>query len=415
MGITPIIAAAATIGGAVISSSASSDAAQTQASAAQNASQSQLQAAQLANQTQLQMYQQTRSDLAPYMQIGQGALGQLASLYGINLPAQGSGSPLSAAYPGASISGSPQIGSTQVPGGGGIPMSPLAAAVPGAGGASPSSSMYGLPGNIDWATFLKNNPDIAQWAAQGHGDPNAPPGTQTPEQAAAYWVAQHQQTGDDSRVNNLPMLAATAPAGGTGAPQAPTTSITGIPLGGTPGMPTISPTAPGTSTVTAGSNIPSGLSTFANFPGYTFGFDQGVQALDRSAASRGLLLSGGQEKDLMQFGDQYAMQQAWGPYISGLTGLASQGESSAAGVGNAGISTGAGIASTQLGAGNALAQGQIGSAQALAAGQIGQANALTGALQNGLMAYQLYGGGAGGANPSLSSDPAAMSQWQGLY
>lgn len=145
------------------------------------------------------------------------------------------------------------------------------------------------------------------------------------------------------------------------------------------------------------------------YPGYQFGLDQGQQALDRSAASRGLSLSGAQLKDSQQFGQGYAMQNAWQPYVSQLSGLSSLGQSAAAGVGNNGLATGQGISNSQLGAGNAQASGINNAAQALSAGTIGTANALSGGLQNALLGYQLYGGGNNGSYnaSSTANDPTS--------
>ena len=66
------IGAAASLGGALINSSASKSAADTQAAAATNA-------ADIAHN----QYLQTRSDLLPYNFAGQGAVGELSSLYGL--------------------------------------------------------------------------------------------------------------------------------------------------------------------------------------------------------------------------------------------------------------------------------------------------------------------------------------------
>ena len=65
-------------------------------------------------------------------------------------------------------------------------------------------------------------------------------------------------------------------------------------------------------------------STFQTSPGYDFMMGQGVQALDRSAASRGMLNSGRQSKDLMRFGEGLANQD-WRNYIGDLSGLNNQG------------------------------------------------------------------------------------------
>ena len=113
------------------------------------------------------------------------------------------------------------------------------------------------------------------------------------------------------------------------------------------------------------------------FPGYQFGLSQGTEALDRSAASRGLALSGGQLKDLTTFGQNYGMMNAWQPFISQLNQAASLGENAAAGAGNIGQATGAGIAQSQLAAGDARAQGISQGANQWTSGLQGAANAIS--------------------------------------
>jgi hypothetical protein len=110
------------------------------------------------------------------------------------------------------------------------------------------------------------------------------------------------------------------------------------------------------------------MSALENFPGYQFGREQGVKALDQSAASRGLLLSGAQIEDAQKFGTNYAIQQGWNPYISQLSDLSRLGESAAAGVGSAGTQTGAGIAQSTLAGGQAAANGIAGVGNALQSG-----------------------------------------------
>lgn len=127
-------------------------------------------------------------------------------------------------------------------------------------------------------------------------------------------------------------------------------------------------------------------SQLTQFPGYQFGLSQGTQALDRSAASRGLLLSGAQLKDTQQFGQQYAMQQAWQPYVSGLQWAANLGENAAAGTGQAGATAAAGAAQAQLAGGSAAANGVAG---------------VTNSLQSGLQAYQLQQGAGQPSNSQL--------------
>lgn len=136
-------------------------------------------------------------------------------------------------------------------------------------------------------------------------------------------------------------------------------------------------TAGGGSGGSFGPNPQLATQLLTQMPGYQFGVDQGVQALDRSAASRGTALSGGQLKDITTFGQNYGMMNAWQPYISQLSGAAALGENAAAGVGNIGATTGANVARTQLAAGEAAAAGTVGSANQWTSGFAGATQALS--------------------------------------
>ena len=59
-------------------------------------------------------------------------------------------------------------------------------------------------------------------------------------------------------------------------------------------------------------------------------FTQGLQALDRSAASKGTLQSGGQAKGAQEFGQGLASQQ-YGNYFNRLLSLAGIGQGAASG------------------------------------------------------------------------------------
>lgn len=157
-------------------------------------------------------------------------------------------------------------------------------------------------------------------------------------------------------------------------------------------------------------NAQAAMSQLTQFPGYQFGLDQGVQALDRSAASRGMALSGAQLQDAQKFGQGYAMQQAWQPYVSGLQWASNLGENAAAGVGQAGATAANGAAQAQL-------QGGLAAGQAGANGVAGVANS----LQSGLQQYMLQQGQGGGYYqtdlPQTSGLPAVAQSgdvW-GLY
>ena len=128
-----------------------------------------------------------------------------------------------------------------------------------------------------------------------------------------------------------------------------------------------------------------------NYPGYQFGLQQGNLAQQQSAASQGLLLSGAQLQASQQFGQNYAMQNAWNPYVSTLSSIANLGEGAAATTGQIGASTGAGVAGTQLAAGQAAAAGTVGSANAITSGLGGATNT---AANSGLL-YALLNNNAG--------------------
>jgi hypothetical protein len=114
------------------------------------------------------------------------------------------------------------------------------------------------------------------------------------------------------------------------------------------------------------------LADFQTTPGYQFRMDEGIKALDRSAASRGLLRSGAQQKGITDFGQNIASEE-YGNYMNSLlavSGLGSQAASS-------GNSTAAGL--TQ-GAGNSILQGGIARGSGYAAG----ANALASGISKGV-------------------------------
>lgn len=143
-------------------------------------------------------------------------------------------------------------------------------------------------------------------------------------------------------------------------------------------------------------------SALENYPGYQFQLNQGQQALDRSAASRGLLLSGAQLKDSQAFGQGVAQSSALQPFLGQLDNLASLGENAGAITGNAGSNASNGIASDLLAGGQAQAAGTVGAANALTSG-------LQGGLNSALLGYQLYNQNNNSAMPSTLDTGALNS------
>ena len=157
---------------------------------------------------------------------------------------------------------------------------------------------------------------------------------------------------------------------------------------------------------------------FLNSPQYQFLQKQGQQALDRSAAARGMGYSGAQMKAAQQFGQGLASQQydneynraakeyfnkydqaanQFGNYYNRLAALAQGGQQAVQATGNQGAQYAQNVGGT-LGSLSTQLQNNIGQlGNARASGYIGQANAITGGLQgitdNLFRAASLFGGG----------------------
>ena len=144
-----------------------------------------------------------------------------------------------------------------------------------------------------------------------------------------------------------------------------------------------------------------------NNPQYQFLQKQGMQALDRSAAARGMGYSGAQMKALNEYGQGLASQQydkeynraaqEYGNYYNRLASLSQGGQQAAQSLGGIGSNYSANAANT-LGSLSSQLQNNIGQgANARASGYIGKANAITGGLQgitdNLFRAASLFGGG----------------------
>jgi hypothetical protein len=151
---------------------------------------------------------------------------------------------------------------------------------------------------------------------------------------------------------------------------------------------------------TAG-NVP-GAFSFTNQemyqdPGYAFRLSEGQKALDRSAAARGGLISGGALKAATRFGQDMGSQEYQNAYNRALTGyntgvasenqlynrqagLAGIGQTSANVTNQAGQNYATGV-NNALGAyGSNVGNLMTGGAAANAAGQVGMTNAITGGL-----------------------------------
>jgi len=129
-----------------------------------------------------------------------------------------------------------------------------------------------------------------------------------------------------------------------------------------------------------------GMQDFQQDPGYAFRLSEGLKGLDRQAAARGGLISGGALKAATQYGQEMGSQEyqnAFNRYqtnrtnqLQPLGNLQAIGQSAASNQGSA-----AGAYGTA--GGNAIMQGGA----ATAAGQLGMGNSITNALSGGISAY----------------------------
>lgn len=117
---------------------------------------------------------------------------------------------------------------------------------------------------------------------------------------------------------------------------------------------------------------------FENTEEYQFGLEQGMDALEGTAAARGGLLSGKAVQEAQQFGQEYGLSKyedyrsrmiaEQQRHLQNLFGAAQVGQASAARTGSIGAQTGAGIAQSHLQAGAAKAEAAIAKGQAISGG-----------------------------------------------
>lgn len=93
---------------------------------------------------------------------------------------------------------------------------------------------------------------------------------------------------------------------------------------------------------------------FTTSPGYEFRRSEGLKAIDRSSAARGMLNSGGADKARMRYADGLASSE-YDSYSNRLAALAGVGQTSTAQTGAAGATAANGISAAQTAAGNATA------------------------------------------------------------
>lgn len=132
-------------------------------------------------------------------------------------------------------------------------------------------------------------------------------------------------------------------------------------------------------------------------PSYSFRFQEGLKALDRSAAARGGLLSGGALKAAQRYGQEFASNE-FGNAYNRLASRAGFGQTATNNMGSAASNFGANAANTMMAGANARASGYVGGANALTGGLNQYLNYTQG--QN--MLGMLQGGGGGNVNAAIN-------------
>lgn len=149
------------------------------------------------------------------------------------------------------------------------------------------------------------------------------------------------------------------------------------------------------------------MNQFTNTPDYQFAFQQGLQAMQRSAAAGGTLISGGQQKAGQEFGQGLATQQ-YGNYFNRLLSLSQIGQGAAGATASNAITSGNSIANTTGAIGASQAAGTTGAATALSSGLSG----VSSSVMNSLLLSRLgLGGAATLATPVGTAPSSSLSSY----
>lgn len=158
-------------------------------------------------------------------------------------------------------------------------------------------------------------------------------------------------------------------------------------------------------------------SALASDPGYQFRMTQGVNALDRSAAARGMLQSGAQQKALTQYGQGLASSELNNAFqrVGAVQGNAQQAagalgnlyQNQGTTLGNMAVRQSSQNQALSQNTSNALGQYSMAAGNAQAGAYNNMGSSINGGLQNGLTAYMMnqqgggmYGGGTTQINPN---------------
>lgn len=400
------IAGAAGLAGAGISAFASNSAANTQADAANNAANLSRQNSIDALNFQKQQYGNSLQMLNPYLQTGYGALSQLRNFMGINAPGANQGFSLPTSNTnqgngfdpnnlGPAFDNNPFVNRLRGGGNtGGMQLMQANGTVqPSSGGGSAI-----MPNGTAGQNF--------SGGPQSFGSPGGPQASGTPGGVI-------QANGSGSAVVPFGSGVGTVPGTGGGTTGGGT-DVSSFGAGMTPFG----------STFQAPTNV-----TEQNDPGYQFRLQQGLQAVQNSAAARGGLLGGNAAKAMNDYAQGSASQEYGNVYnramstfdsnynqynqdqntvFNRLAAMSGMGQTSAAQLGADGLTAGNGVANTLLTSSGQIGQQLNNAGAATASGYAGVGNALSGGvsgLGNLALLNSILGKGGGNGFPGGIGDP----------
>jgi hypothetical protein len=142
------------------------------------------------------------------------------------------------------------------------------------------------------------------------------------------------------------------------------------------------------------------MTAFQASPGYQFRYNEGLRAIDRGAAARGLLHSGGAVKAEQRFGEGLASSE-FGDWWNRLAGVAGVGQQATAAVTQAGQNSANNISNAYTAQGNARASSYANTGSAINSG-----------INNIVGAY-LYNQGGGFGGGQNKPKPPTGGWWGG--
>jgi hypothetical protein len=143
-------------------------------------------------------------------------------------------------------------------------------------------------------------------------------------------------------------------------------------------------------------------SEFYRSPDYQFRMNEGLNAVQNSAAAQGGLYSGNALRGIQDYGQGLAAGE-FGNYVNRQLAIAGMGQAATTQAGNAAMTTGANIGNMLLNQGNARASGII-----------NQSNAITGGINDLASLYGMYRGGYFGSGSPYAGGWANQASAAGV-